>query len=59
MREVQDHHASLLDGLLRMVLKMLAQWKTLMTMSESERKVDYFLYTHNTHESIRKSKLIK
>ena len=39
MREVQDCHASLLDGSLRMVLKMLTQWKTLITMSESERKV--------------------
>lgn len=39
MREVQDHHAVLLDSSLRMVLKMLAQWKTLITMPESERKV--------------------
>ena len=43
MREVQDHHATLLDGLLRMVLKMLAQWKTIMTMPESERKVRYHI----------------
>ena len=43
MREVQDHHPILLDGLLRMILKMLAQWKTLITMPESERKVQNFL----------------
>ena len=42
MREVQDHHATLLDGLLRMILKMLAQWKTLITMPESERMVHNF-----------------